>query len=89
MKGGTTRDVVTILGIRRVDFVTEDGVNINGLSLYYSYHDDGVDGVAADKVFVADRHLTNIKLAVGDNIKIFFTRKGYVAGVEVADEVDL
>ena len=50
-------DVVTILGIRRVDFVTEDGVNINGLSLYYSYHDDGVDGVAADKVFVADRHL--------------------------------
>lgn len=82
-------DTVTILGIRQVDFVTEDGVNIKGLSVYYSYREDGVDGVAADKVFIADRYLSDIRLAVGDNIRIFFTRKGSFAGVEVVDDIDI
>ena len=82
-------DIYTVIGIRDIDFVAEDGRNIKGISVYYTYETFGVDGVATDKVFISERLLAEKTVEVGDFIRVFFTRKGTVSGFEIVGDIDV
>lgn len=71
----------TILGKKTVSFTATDGKVINGTTLYVANEADGVEGLAADKFFVAAEKMPKKDLAVGADIEIYFNRFGKVDAV--------
>lgn len=62
-----------IIGVQPKQFTTDDGLVINGWNVWYSEPRRGVDGLAADRVFISDRvsNDSNFIPHVGDVVKAF------------------
>lgn len=73
--------LANVIGLRPLDFSTKDNKQIRGMQLFVSFVENGVTGHATDKLFVrADVELPK-KLQVGQEIDIYFDRKGKVEAV--------
>ena len=73
--------LATLHGIRPLDFTANDGKKVKGTQLFVSFEENGVTGRATDKVFVkADIELPK-KLQIGQEIDLYFDRKGKVEAV--------
>lgn len=74
-----------VLGKREVAFTTKDGKEIDGVSIYYSYEEAKVTGLAADKLFLSNEKLRGIEWdpKIGDEFQPLFNRYGKVDTVEV------
>lgn len=66
-----------IIGVEPKQFTTQDGVLIQGWTVWYSESRKGVDGVVADRVFVSDRvsNASNFIPHVGDVVRSFAYNK--------------
>ena len=66
-----------IIGVQPKQFTTNDGVVVNGWNVWYTESRRGVDGVAADRVFITDRvsNDSNFIPHVGDIVKAFCYNK--------------
>ena len=73
----------TVLGIKPVSFTAADGKLIDGTTLYVAYDADGVDGMAADKIFVTAAKMPDDDIVVGADIDIYFNRFGKVDSIVV------
>lgn len=73
----------TVLGKKTVSFTAADGKVIDGTTLYVAYDADGVDGMAADKIFVTAAKMPKQNISVGADIDIFFNRFGKVDSIVV------
>ena len=73
---------LTIVGLRHVNFKTEDGKSISGLTLFCEYTSDRIEGYGVEKVFVSDNGL---QLAIGDVVSPIYNRYGKVAAVQLVD----
>ena len=74
----------TIVGYRDVNFTSQQGNEITGMTIYYTETDVyGVSGQACDKFFMSSKRLKDIgwKPAVGDNVELNYNKYGKVAGV--------
>lgn len=70
-------EVMTIVGIRRVDFTDESGKRINGYSLYYTMEADGVIGLTAGKIFIsADKAAGSPIPQPGEKVEVMYDRYG-------------
>ena len=69
-----------VIGYKRSDFVTKDGVSVTGLNIYLTYAATGTDaeGVVAERVYVSDAKLakSGYKPRVGDEVNIMYNRFG-------------
>ncbi len=66
---------VKLIGARKLDFKSGDGVQIKGVQLYVSFPEDGIIGEMVDKLFLRD----DFELPAckpGDTLDISFNRKG-------------
>lgn len=72
---------VSVLGIRPVNFTASDGRAVAGSTLYIGYETDGVDGMAAEKIFVSAEKLPKKAIVPGSDIEIIFNMKGKVEAV--------
>lgn len=70
--------VHTILGKKAVSFTASDGRVIEGTTIYVGYEADGVDGLAADKLFVTPEKMPQKGLVVGTDVDLLFNRYGKV-----------
>lgn len=70
-------DIITIVGIRHVDFTDDKGKQVAGYSLYYTMQADGVDGVMSGKMFVSDDKARTLTIpAVGSTVEVSYDRYG-------------
>ena len=76
---------LTIAGLRHVNFKTEDGKSISGLTLFCEYTSDRIEGYGVEKVFVSDNRLNGLQLAIGDVVSPIYNRYGKVAAVQLVD----
>lgn len=78
----------TVVGVQMKTFKTDDGKIITGYNVWYTYERSGVDGVAAERVFVSDRVCNNSNFTphVGDVVRDFaYTRFGSLYRVDLLD----
>lgn len=73
-----------IVGIRNVNFTDQNtGSVVSGKSYYYEFSEDGVEGKAAERVFVTSKRYTQLSArpAVGDEVNLEFSRSGKLSDV--------
>ena len=73
----------TVLGKRIVSFTGKDGKEVKGVSLYLGYETEGVEGMAADKVFIPAARLPKNDIVVGTEVDVLFDRRGKVDCIRV------
>lgn len=71
-----------VIGYRKVSFKGEDGVQISGVSLYVTWIDEHVEGVACEKIFVSEAKLEGHKVFVGESVRIHYNRYGKIGSLE-------
>lgn len=75
---------ICIRGIRELDFKTDDGDEVKGTQIFYSYPSDGVTGEKTDKLFVRKGSFQlPPELAPGKHLDIFCDTKGHVEYIQV------
>lgn len=74
-----------VLGTKEVSFTAKDGNDIEGMTIYYTYLDEKVKGLAADKMFLRNEKLRGLEWSpqVGDEFQPLYNRYGKVDTVEV------
>lgn len=73
----------TVLGKRQVSFTAKDGKEVKGVSLYLGYETEGVEGMAADKVFIPAAKLPKNDIVVGAEVDVLFDRRGKINSIIV------
>lgn len=68
----------TVLGKKSVSFTASDGKEITGTTLYLGYEAEGVEGMAADKVFISAAKMPKKEILVGSDVDVLFNRYGKV-----------
>ena len=78
--------IFTVIGMRALNFTSNDGHQIVGTTLFVSFDDDSesVIGEKTDKLFVKDSIALPSNLKPGDAVNISFTQKGKVEKVSLA-----
>ena len=78
-----------VVGKKPLNFTTEDGKVIDGVHLYVTYDEAGVEGVVAEKLFISSTKLNVKDVSIGDVLEIYFNRYGKVDKVTVADDIEI
>lgn len=73
----------TVLGKRPVSFKSDDGRDITGTTLYLGYEEEGVEGMATDKVFISTAKMPKNDIVVGAEVDVLFDRRGKVDSIRV------
>jgi len=82
-KGDNSTLRICIRGIRELDFKTDDGDEVKGTQIFYSYPSDGVTGEKTDKLFVRKGSFQlPPELAPGKHLDIFCDTKGHVEYIQ-------
>lgn len=77
--------IMRLLGYSAVDFLSDDGSPIKGVSLYVAFEDDHVEGERTERLFV--KHgIALPKLAVGDYMDVGFNMRGKVESIASAKQ---
>lgn len=79
-----------IVGVRRVDIEARDGQQeVHGWSVHTIHDEDGVEGKAAEKVFVRDTVCNDVEdcpgwvPSVGEKVRLNFNRRNKVDEVRL------
>ena len=76
--------MVTVIGVRKVNFTTQDGNIVKGRTVYIGFEANDVDGMQTDKVFLSDTKFGTVDIAVGLDYNIFYNRYGKVESMTKA-----
>ena len=80
---------VKVVGKKVLNFTTEDGKVVDGAHYHLTYEEDGVEGLAAEKIFVSSAKLNSAEVSVGDMLEVYYNRYGKVDKIQVADDIDI
>lgn len=72
-----------LLGIRKLDFSSSDGKQVQGIQAYLAFPEEGVEGVMTDKLFLRDGFVFPA-CKPGDMLEITYNRKGRPESIKVA-----
>lgn len=77
-------DIVTIVGIREMDFVSKDGSRVNGTQFFYEMESPGVEGFQTGKLFISAQARSTFGFLprVGESVKVEYNRYGKPAAFE-------
>ena len=81
--------LANVVGKKPLNFTAEDGKVIDGAHLFVTYEETGVEGFAAEKLFISSTKLNAKDVSVGDVLEIYFNRYGKVDKVTVADDIEI
>ena len=73
---------INLLGIKKLDFTSNDQSKIKGTQLFVSFKDEGVDGQRTDKLFLKDG-FTLPALKPGDVLDVTYNRHGKPESIRV------
>lgn len=71
-------DEVEIVGIQSVNFTDDAGVQVTGLSLYYTQIRERVEGVATGKFFLSAKRIEGLAYVpkLHDLVRVFYNQFG-------------
>lgn len=70
-------EIMTVVGIRRIDFTDDSGKRINGYSIYYTMEADGVVGLTAGKLYLPAEKAANMVIPQpGEKVEVMYDRYG-------------
>ena len=74
-------DEITCVGLRHLDFVNKDNEKVFGTTVFFTQHDEKIEGVAAGKLWVPGDKWFDLKVQpkVGGKYVVFYNRYGKVA----------
>ena len=75
--------IYTIMGVRALDFLDDNGKAVKGTQLFVCFPEPGVTGHMTEKFFVRDG-IQLPELKPTDTVNIYFSRKGKVEAVSKA-----
>ena len=81
--------LVKVIGKKALNFTTDDGKVIDGAHYHITYEEDGVEGLAAEKLFISSTKINPKDVSVGDSLNIYFTRFGKVDKADITDVLDI
>ena len=69
---------MTVVGLRSVDFVDDNGRAVKGYSVYYTMDDPDVNGLMASKLFVQQARWDGLRVkpVPGSMYMVFYDRYG-------------
>lgn len=76
--------LMSVIGVRKLNFTTQDGKNIKGRSVFVGYEADGVDGLMTEKIFLSDVHFGDVDIITGTDYDFAFDHRGRVGSVTKA-----
>lgn len=73
-------DEILVVGLRHLDFVNYEGERVHGTSVFYTQQGEGIEGVAAGKLWVSGEKWDDLKVQpkVGGKYMVFYNNKGKV-----------
>lgn len=84
---------VSLIGLRSINFTTDEGNEISGIKLFIAYPEDNVYGKICDSRFITDNVFTNLGVPVdtllnciGSDIDIEINPKGKVVGLSCPEQ---
>jgi len=81
-----------IVGKRPSGFTTNDGANIEGVTLYLTeeMHTPGAEGCSVERVFLSKQKLASLdfEVSVGQEVNVLYNKFGKVATLTLIDPVD-
>jgi hypothetical protein len=78
--------LVHLIGLAKLDFMSDDGKPIIGTNLFVSFPDPNVIGQSSAKLFIGQNIELPANLAPGASLDIDFNNKGKVMAVKAAAE---
>lgn len=79
---------VSLIGVRSINFTTDEGNEISGIKLFIAYPEDNVYGKITDSRFITDNVFSNLGVpvdtllnSIGSEIDIEINPKGKVVGI--------
>lgn len=71
------------IGIQNMNFKAQDGGQVNGCKIFFTYQDDHVEGMACDSVFVSAAKLEKLTFApdLGQAFNVLYNKYGKVADI--------
>lgn len=73
-----------VIGVRRSEGTSKKtGKPYSGYIVFYTYTQQGVQGVASDNTFIADQILNGYIPKVGDQIRLIYDRNGFLQDFDV------
>ncbi len=76
-------DVMNVVGVRSTRFTAQDGKEISGVSLYVTFEDSHVKGLACDRLFISDNKLGALVPTVGDCVTVSYNKYGKIQSLEI------
>lgn len=76
-------DVFTLVGMKDVDFKGQDGSQVKGWNLFFTYSDKYITGVGVDKIFVSDKKFSEVSFMpeIGKECRLLYNKYGKVADI--------
>ena len=72
---------VTILGVRKLDFLTKEGNPVKGRQVFIGFEANGVDGLQTEKVFLSDLKFGNVDVVASADYDIAYNLFGKVENI--------
>lgn len=79
---------VSLIGVRSINFTTDEGNEISGIKLFIAYPEDNVYGKICDSRFITANVFTNLGVpvdtllnSIGSEIDIEINPKGKIVGI--------
>ena len=73
-----------LLGVMPVNFLNNQGEEINGTNIFVAFKDEYVEGLRAEKLFLKENISFPDNIKLNDNLEIAFNYKGKVEMISKA-----
>lgn len=76
-------DVFTLVGMRDVNFKGQDGSQVDGWNLFFTYDDPKITGLGVEKIFISNQKFSQVSFMPELNAKcrLLYNKYGKVADI--------
>lgn len=76
-------DVFTLVGMKDVNFKGQDGSQVSGWNLFFTYDDPYITGVGVDKIFIGNKKFGEVSYMpeIGSKCRLLYNKYGKVADI--------
>jgi hypothetical protein len=76
--------LMNLVGVRKLDFIGSDGNEVKGTNFFVTFKEEGVTGLACDKLFIRPEISIPKGIEIGKPLIINFNRRGKVESIALA-----
>lgn len=76
-------DVYTLVGMKDVNFKGQDGSQVTGWNLFFTYEDQYITGVGVEKIFIGNKTFGRVSFVpeIGSQCRLLYNKYGKVSDI--------